>query len=98
MFSTIPSASAFFETGSLGYSVTRDADRFDGMELRCRRWHVDALRVSHVESSFFDERFPDAEFDCAKGGCWSAFRIPDAPRSISLQRLLASLAPLREIA
>lgn len=69
VFSTVAEVSEFFERGSLGYSATGKAGRYDGLELRCLHWHVDPLEVETVESSFFDdeERFPrgSVEFDCA---------------------------------
>lgn len=69
LFTSIDEASQFFEQGSLGYSATSDPARHDGLELRCKRWQVTPLEVTHVESSFFDDaaRFPpgSAVFDCA---------------------------------
>ncbi|MGD9856995.1 MAG: hypothetical protein AB7U20_18755, partial [Planctomycetaceae bacterium] len=65
----LAAASAFFEAGSLGYSATSTAGRFDGLELRCRDWEVAPLDVEEVSSSFFDDdsRFPrgTVDFDCA---------------------------------
>lgn len=69
LFSSLREASTFFENGTLGYSATTNPNRFDGMELRCKNWHVTPLDVSRVESSFFENRalFPpeSAVFDCA---------------------------------
>jgi hypothetical protein len=69
IFNSIAEASVFFEQGSLGYSRTRDAGRFDGLELRCQAWKVTPLEVERVQSSFFDDAtaFPpeSIEFDCA---------------------------------
>jgi hypothetical protein len=68
-FASVAAASAFFERGSLGYSVTGRPNVFDGLELRSLAWHVEPLAVSTVESSFFEDRetFPvgSTEFDCA---------------------------------
>lgn len=68
-FASLAEASAFFQAGSLGYSATTDARTFQGLELRCDRWHVEPLSVASVQSSFFDDRakFPPGsiEFDCA---------------------------------
>jgi hypothetical protein len=68
-FESLADASGFFEGGSLGYSVTRDAQRLDGLRLRTFEWRVSALAVSTVHSSFFadGQRFPDGsiEFDHA---------------------------------
>jgi hypothetical protein len=69
IFASLEEASAFFEQGSLGYSVTNKAGKLDGLELRCRNWKVEPLQVTKAQSSFFDdqERFPSgsAELDCA---------------------------------
>ncbi len=69
IFASLEEASTFFEQGSLGYSVTREAGRLDSLELRCFNWKVEPLQVTKAESSFFDDqqRFPpgSAELDCA---------------------------------
>jgi len=68
-FSTLEAASRFFEPGSLGYSVTGEPGRLDGIELRTRDWRVEALQIDEVHSSYFSDttRFPrgSVEFDCA---------------------------------
>jgi hypothetical protein len=68
-FSSLAEASAFFEPGSVGYSVTRDSGRLDGIELRTHGWVVEPLQVEEVHSSYFSDeaRFPkgSVEFDCA---------------------------------
>jgi hypothetical protein len=68
-FSSLADASAFFEPGSVGYSVTRDTGRLDGLELRTHGWSIEPLQVDDVYSSYFadDTRFPkgSVEFDCA---------------------------------
>ncbi len=69
VFDSLDSASEFFERGSLGYSDTRTAGTFDGIELQCENWHVESLNVDAIESSYFEDqfRFPkgSVEFDCA---------------------------------
>ena len=69
VFESLREASAFFERGSLGYSVTGRPGRFDGLELRSFTWEVQPLAVEKVESSFFEDRalFPagSAAFDSA---------------------------------
>lgn len=59
-FASISEASAFFEGGSVGYSVTYDVTRLDGLLLRTLEWRVRALNVTQVDSSFFSDnsRFP----------------------------------------
>lgn len=68
IFGTLEAASKFFEAGSLGYSATRESSTFDGLELVCRNWDVEALAMEGVYSSFFEdrERFPEGSvtFDC----------------------------------
>jgi hypothetical protein len=69
VFRSLEEASAFFEAGSLGYSATPNPTRFQGLELRCLRWHTEPLEIHAVQSSFFDDAsvFPKGsiEFDCA---------------------------------
>ena len=69
VFGSVEDASRFFEAGAVGYSATRDTDRFDGLELCCNTWAVKPLAVEAVRSSFFDDptKFPpgSANFDCA---------------------------------
>lgn len=69
VFPAVEDASAFFESGSVGYSPERRPGLYDGLELRTDRWSVQPLAVEHVVSSFFDDpdRFPPgaAAFDCA---------------------------------
>jgi len=59
-FTSFAEASKFFEGGSLGYSVTQDGDRLDGLQLRTFDWQIRPLAVTEVQSSYFsDERkFP----------------------------------------
>ncbi|MEM9413305.1 MAG: DUF2071 domain-containing protein [Planctomycetota bacterium] len=69
VFDSLELASEFFELGSLGYSDTNTTGKFDGLELQCENWHVEALDVSEIRSSYFEDRsqFPSGsvEFDCA---------------------------------
>src|SRR5262249_12662915 len=69
IFSDLAEASAFFEAGSVGYSVTGDKRRLDGLKLQTSRWIVEPLQVSRVYSSYFADqaRFPKGavEFDHA---------------------------------
>lgn len=68
-FSSMAEASKFFEGGSLGFSVTRDAGRLDALRLCTSDWRVRPLNVEHVESSLFSDEsvFPagSVEFDHA---------------------------------
>jgi hypothetical protein len=69
VFSSLAEASGFFERGAVGYSVTGEPGRFDGLELRSLRWEVRPLVVDRVASSYFEdrERFPPGSvtFDSA---------------------------------
>lgn len=68
-FASVSEASRFFEPGSLGYSVTGDPRRLDGIELQTHGWQVDPLQVEDVWSSYLGDQklFPAgaATFDCA---------------------------------
>lgn len=68
IFQTLAEASDFLERGSRGYSATPDPTRFQGMELKCTRWHVEPLAIEAVRSSLFDDPalFPPGsiKFDC----------------------------------
>jgi Uncharacterized conserved protein (COG2071) len=68
-FASLTDSSRFFECGSVGYSATCDARRFDGMRLTTQSWRVRALTVEQVESRFFADTslFPvgSVEFDHA---------------------------------
>lgn len=59
-FKSLAESSAYFEGGSVGYSVTRDCCRLDGIRLQTDGWQVRPLSVEHVESSFFadESSFP----------------------------------------
>jgi len=69
IFGSIQSASQFFERGALGYSATAVDGRFDGLELKCHRWQIEALQTDSIQSSYFEniDQFPTGSviFDCA---------------------------------
>lgn len=60
IFSSLEQASSFFEEGALGYSVTSEPGRLDGLELKTKEWRVEPLQVERVYSSYFsdEEKFP----------------------------------------
>jgi uncharacterized protein YqjF (DUF2071 family) len=68
-FESLAESSAYFEGGCVGYSVTRDGCRLDGLRLQTDGWQVRPLEVEHVESSFFADEsvFPagSVQFDHA---------------------------------
>lgn len=59
-FGSVAESSAYFEGGSIGYSVTRDCCRLDGIRLETEQWQKRPLQIEHVESSFFanESAFP----------------------------------------
>jgi hypothetical protein len=61
IFPTVAAASSFFEGGSVGYSVTSDPGRLDGLELQTKQWHVEPLEVVNIYSSYFSDKckFPE---------------------------------------
>jgi len=69
VFSSLAEASSFFEGGSLGYSVTSDPARLDGLKLATKEWLVEPLEVRRIYSSYFSDetKFPKGtvEFDHA---------------------------------
>jgi hypothetical protein len=68
-FESVADASKFFEGGSIGYSVTDDCCRLDGLRLETEAWQVRPLAIDDVQSSFFSDEsiFPvgSVEFDHA---------------------------------
>jgi hypothetical protein len=69
IFRTVSDASSFFEPGALGYSVTADASRLDGIVLKTHSWAVTPLAIEEACSSYFSDEalFPSGSvrFDCA---------------------------------
>lgn len=69
IFSSLEEASKFFETGSLGYSVTNNKNYLDGIILETKKWQVEVLEIDYVYSSFYENEiiFPkhSIEFDHA---------------------------------
>ena len=69
VFASMDEASAFFAAGAVGYSVTHDDDRLDGIRLATKSWKIEPLEVDAVKSSYFDDpaKFPagSVTFDCA---------------------------------
>lgn len=52
IFETLDNASAFLETGAVGYSP--NGKKFDGIKLKTYVWEMSPLGVSAVKSSFFE--------------------------------------------
>ncbi len=68
-FDRVESASAFFESGSVGYSATASGRRLDGIRLTTHTWQVAPLALERVHSSYFANQslFPSGsiQYDCA---------------------------------
>jgi hypothetical protein len=68
-FESVEHASRFFEPGSMGFSVTNDPTRLDGLSLKTKTWKIAPLDVAEVHSSYFSDlsKFPSGSvhFDCA---------------------------------
>ena len=54
VFADQDSASDFLKQGSIGYSLNKIGDSFEGLELRTKKWEVSPLTVIKVRSSFFE--------------------------------------------
>lgn len=69
IFRSLAESSSFFEAGSLGYSVTREPQRLDGLKLETKEWRVEPLSLATAYSSYFSDaaKFPtgSVEFDHA---------------------------------
>ena len=69
VFQSVKEASAFFESGSLGYSATASGRKLDGIELKTDSWKVAPLAIERAHSSYFTDPllFPrdSIVFDCA---------------------------------
>lgn len=59
VFDNLDCVSKFFEVGSIGYSPHKND--FDGLELKAYNWKVSMLKVTKVNSSFFENTtiFPE---------------------------------------
>ncbi|MBX9790273.1 MAG: DUF2071 domain-containing protein [Pirellulales bacterium] len=98
VFASLDEASAFFQAGSIGYSVTEKEGCFQGLELCCPVWQMTSLEIVSMRSSFFADEsiFPrDAvEIDSAflmrqVAHEWHARADLLAPRSESAERAAA---------
>ena len=69
VFQSVGEASAFFESGSIGYSATASGRKLDGIELKTQSWSVTPLAIDRAHSSYFSDPmlFPrdSITFDCA---------------------------------
>ena len=69
IFPSLAVAAGFFSLGATGYSATREAGHYHGMELHSLDWTVSPLVTEAAQSCFFDDqqRFPpgSAQLDCA---------------------------------
>lgn len=69
IFQSLSESSLFFQKGSLGYSVTKESNRLDGLKLETKEWIVKPLEILEARSSYFEneKKFPKGsiEFDHA---------------------------------
>ena len=69
VFDSLQQAAQFFALGATGYSATRTAGHFHGMDLHSENWEISPLAIDAAQSCFFDgaARFPPGtiELDCA---------------------------------
>ena len=67
IFKDLPTASAFFKTGAVGYSPNNK--KYEGLLLNTYKWEVKPLKITKVVSSFFENEnmFPkgSVKFDNA---------------------------------
>ena len=67
IFKDLPTASAFFKLGSIGYSP--NGNKYEGLSLNTYSWDMKTLEVSDIKSSFFENElmFPkgSVQFDNA---------------------------------
>lgn len=61
IFSSLDAASRFFETGSLGYSPSKNTKKLDGISLQIENWNISAFVTDRVYSSFYNDEtvFPN---------------------------------------
>jgi hypothetical protein len=55
IFSSMEQASEFYQNGAIGYSPDAHGPRFSGVKLSTRHWHVSALSVGTIMSSYFED-------------------------------------------
>ena len=59
IFKTISNASEFYRIGTIGYSMSLDQSRMDGLELNTKSWTVDSIESNRYDSSYFQSKlFP----------------------------------------
>ncbi|RZA05556.1 MAG: hypothetical protein EOP11_12540 [Proteobacteria bacterium] len=60
VFPTLEEASEFFAKGAVGYSRSRNAKHFEGMELRLLEWRIEPMKVNGAAVELFEngEFFP----------------------------------------
>lgn len=60
LFPSLEEAAGFFSLGATGYSATRVAGHYHGMDLQSNSWSVTPLAIDEARSHFFDDaqRFP----------------------------------------
>lgn len=56
IFRAMPNASRFFAGDKVAYSPRFRTSIFDGVQLKCRRWKLEPLRVNALESQYFEQK------------------------------------------
>lgn len=95
VFSSLAEASAFFQAGSLGFSVTENEGCFQGLELRCPVWNMTPLEMVAVRSSYFAD---ESIFPCGSIRYDSAFLMRDVQHEWHAQPDLVARRASREMA
>ncbi|MEM6803100.1 MAG: hypothetical protein AAF696_16970, partial [Bacteroidota bacterium] len=64
IFRSLSRASAFFKRGNIGYSPRYKREIFDGFQLHIPDWDIRPVRVSELESNFFENycNFPRGSY------------------------------------
>lgn len=69
IFPTLNEASNFFSLGATGYSLSRDGQNFEGMELHSLNWEISPMEVDEAYSGWFADqsKLPpgSVHLDCA---------------------------------
>lgn len=68
-FASLDEISEFFQNGKMGWSIRRQDNALDAIELFTKNWNMQLLKVNEVYSSYFSDEsiFPrgSVAFDCA---------------------------------
>ncbi|MGJ8673700.1 DUF2071 domain-containing protein [Rubritalea sp.] len=69
VFKSMDEVSRFFKKGNLGWSLNKEGQSYDAIELVTKQWHMEPLEVLSCYSAYFDDKnlFPEgsSQFDSA---------------------------------